>query len=321
MTLSYCNPIYPHDFADPFILRHDGEYYAFGTTAADSEGRPFPVLHSTDLIHWSRLGGALRPLTDPPARSYWAPEVIERDGRFYLYYSASTSSSDEHHRLHVAVSDHPAGPYIDRGLLLPEKVGFSIDASPFVDPVTGRAYLYFARDYETSEPHGTGLAVVELAGDMTTVTSEPSDVIRASGDWQVYEHGRNYKGRTWNRWYCVEGPSVLYRDGKYICFYSGGAWHGPSYGVGFATADHPLGPWKDDFAVHGPAVLKAIPGRVVGPGHNSTVLAPDGKTDLMVYHAWDPAHTARRMCIDPILWTKDGPRVDGPSDTPRPLPG
>jgi hypothetical protein len=66
-------------------------------------------------------------------------------------------------------------------------------------------------------------------------------------------------------------------------------------------------------------VLKGIPGKVVGPGHNSTVIGPDGKTLFMVYHAWDPGHTARRLCIDPIFWTPDGPKVDGPSTTPRPL--
>jgi len=60
-------------------------------------------------------------------------------------------------------------------------------------------------------------------------------------------------------------------------------------------------------------VLKGIPGKIVGPGHNSVTIAPDGQTLMMVYHAWDPAHTARRMCIDPIQWTPEGPRVEGPS--------
>jgi len=39
----------------------------------------------------------------------------------------------------------------------------------------------------------------------------------------------------------------------------------------------------------------------------------------MVYHAWDAAKTARRMCIDPIIWTPVGPKVDGPSFEPREL--
>ena len=317
MAITYRNPVYPHDYADPFVLRTPGGYYAYGTAAPDSDGRPFPVLQSTDLVHWIRLPGALTPL--PDAHSYWAPEVISHDGRYYLFYSASTSTSDEHHRLRVAVADTPEGPFADSGKLLLPQVGFSIDASPFRDPATGKHYLFFATDYESTEPHGTGLAVVQLADDLMSAVGEPKQVVRAVADWQIYERNRNYKGRVWTKWHCVEGPSVVHHNGRYYCFYSGGAWHGTAYGVGFAVAEHPLGPWTDDFAPHGPFVLKGIPEKVVGPGHNSTVIGPDGQTLYMVYHAWDAAHTARRMCIDPIVWTPEGPRVDGPSTEARTL--
>lgn len=33
MTMKYCNPVYPHDFADPFVLKTGDLYYAFGTSA------------------------------------------------------------------------------------------------------------------------------------------------------------------------------------------------------------------------------------------------------------------------------------------------
>jgi hypothetical protein len=38
---------------------------------------------------------------------------------------------------------------------------------------------------------------------------------------------------------------------------------------------------------------------------------------VMVYHAWDPDFTKRRMCIDPLVWTPEGPRCNGPSTGPR----
>ncbi|HEX8911358.1 MAG TPA: glycoside hydrolase family 43 protein [Humisphaera sp.] len=313
MPITYRNPVYPYDFADPFVLKTRGAYYAYGTAAPGPDGRPFPVLRSTDLVRWERLGGALELLKDPPAYSYWAPEVAERDGRYYLFYSASTSTSDEHHRLRVAIADDPAGPFVDSGKLVVPQIGFSIDASPFRDPKTGAWYLFFATDYEADHPHGTGLAVVKLSPDMTSAVTDPVPVVRAQADWQIYERNRNYKGQVWTAWHCVEGPSVFEHDGRYYCLYSGGAWHGDAYGVGFATADTPLGPWRDDFAPHGPFVLKGIPGEVIGPGHNSVTVGPDGKSLMMVYHAWDAAKTARRMCIDPIVWTPDGPKVDGPS--------
>jgi beta-xylosidase len=311
MSFTYQNPVFPRDFADPFVLQSRGAYYAYGTAAPGPDGRIFPILRSDDLVHWEQRAGALEPLVD--GLSYWAPEVAEKDGRFYLFYSASTSASDEHHRLRVAIADDPAGPFVDSGRLVLPDAGFTIDASPFRDPKTGRWYLFFATDYEADEPHGTGLAVVELAEDMTRAVCAPRPIVRAVADWQIYERNRDYKGRVWSAWHCVEGPNVVYHDGRYYCFYSGGAWHGERYGVGFAVADHPLGPFRDDFAPHGPYVLEGIRGKVVGPGHCSHVLGPDGRTLFLVYHAWDPEKTARRMCIDPIVWTERGPKVDGPS--------
>lgn len=94
-----------------------------------------------------------------------------------------------------------------------------------------------------------------------------------------------------------------------------------TYGVDFATADAPLGPWLHD-AVEAPRVLHTDPGRVVGPGHNSVVALPadgsqgsgtGGGRDIIVYHAWNSDHTERTMRLDPLRWTTDGPRVDGPT--------
>jgi beta-xylosidase len=313
------NPVWPHYFADPFVLKHGADYYAYGTGPVGEDGRPFPLLKSPDLVNWEALGGALEPLTSVRVYNYWAPEVAEKNGRFYLYYSASTTPSDDTHRLRVAISDHPAGPFRDTGRVLMGERGFAIDASPFRDPKDGRVYLYFATDFESDEPHGTGLAVVPLCEDMMTITGEPRVVTRACAAWQIYEKNRDYKGRVWPAWHCVEGPFVIFHEGRYYCFYSGGAWYGPNYGVGFAVADHPLGPWRDEFAANGPTVLKGIPGKVIGPGHCSVAIGPDGVTWFMVYHAWDPALTARRMFIDPIRWTAQGPEVDGPSTESRPL--
>ena len=67
-------------------------------------------------------------------------------------------------------------------------------------------------------------------------------------------------------------------------------------------------------------MLRGVPGKVRGPGHHSIVTGPDGKTDYFVYHAWDEGMKTRQLCIDRLLWTPQGPRLDGPSYTPRPVP-
>ena len=325
-SATYSNPVWHGYFADPFVLRHDGTYYAYGTGhGPEPGGWQFPVLRSADLAHWEYAGAALPPMRDDktgePFTAYWAPEVAERDGRFYLYFSAATQHRDETHRLRVAVADRPEGPfeYVGRvNMTGPLADAFTIDASPFRDPANGRWYLFFATDFFDGTHTGTGTAVVPLDNDMRTATGEAQTVIRASSDWQVYERNRPLYGKTWAAWHTVEGPCVWPHDGRYYCFYSGGNWQTPLYGVGYGVADSPLGPWRDEWNREGPSVLRGNE-QFLGPGHNSAVVGPDGKTEYMVYHAWDPGRTARRMCIDPIEWVEDPtsgiarPRVNGPS--------
>jgi beta-xylosidase len=321
MDLTYQNPVWPDYFADPFILRWQNEYYAYGTTEIidyelESETKVFPLLRSTNLVKWEQLGYAMAPLDTSSeamaSAAYWAPEVAERDGRFYMYYSACVGPGDEGHRLRIAVANHPAGPFRDTGNVLLPNENFSIDAHPFCDPRDGRWYLFFAKDY-FDERVGTGTAVVPLADDMMSVVGTPILVLRAAADWQIFQRNRTIYNQSWEAWHTIEGPFVVEHDGRYYCFYSGGAWHTSAYGVSYGVADNVLGPYRDEWSAEGPSVLRGIPGKVLGPGHNSVVRGPDNQTDFLVYHAWDIAQTARRMFIDPIVWTPEGPQCNGPT--------
>jgi arabinan endo-1,5-alpha-L-arabinosidase len=62
---TYTNPVYAGNIPDPFVLRHRGVYYAFGTTGGErkADGRIFTVLRSTNLVDWREAGGALTPPT------------------------------------------------------------------------------------------------------------------------------------------------------------------------------------------------------------------------------------------------------------------
>jgi beta-xylosidase len=316
--MTYENPVWQEYFADPFVFRCGQAYYAYGTGAMGMErdGRAFPLLRSTDLSHWQYLGGSLRPILG--CHGYWAPEVAFHEGMYYMYFSANDQSGDEGHRIRVARALAPEGPFESVGGPLMPNLGFTIDANPFFDPVSKEWFLFFATDYLSDEPHGTGIGVVRLR-DMTSTLGEPVIVTRASQAWQLYEENRQHMGKLWKQWYTVEGPFTVFHAGRYWCLYSGGKWSGDRYGVGFAVADHPLGPWRDDFAVHGPTVLRGIAGKVVGPGHTSVTPSPDDRGHILVYHAWDEGMTRRRMCVDPMIWTPDGPRCDGPSLGPRVL--
>lgn len=310
---TYVNPVYPGPFADPFVLAHDGWYYAYGTDNTTESPRAFEVLRSPDLVSWTSLGRCLPDLVRT-SRDYWAPEVVEVDGRFHLYYSVGVEDRD--HAIRVAISDRPEGPFRDSGRVLTPHERFAIDAHPFRDD-DGSWYLFYARDRLEGDRVGTSLAVDRLV-DMTTLAGEPVPVLTATADWQLFRAQRPMYGSVYD-WYTLEGPFVVKRGGRYWCFYSGGAWTGPGYGVSYAVADRPLGPWVEP-GRGAPALMRSRPGVLEGPGHNSIAVAPDGH-DYLVYHAWDPARTARRMCVDRLEWGADGPLTAAPTAEPQPIPG
>ncbi len=309
----YTNPVYGEYFADPFVLEDDGAYYAYGTVAL--RGRTLPGLRSTDLVSWEPLGDVLEPL-DFPVENYWAPEVARYDGRFYMYYSAGDKEG-EGHQLRLACCDRPEGPFADTGVVLDRDEPFTIDAHPFRDD-DGRWYLFYCRDFLDEERPGTGIVVDELR-DMTTLARQRRTVLRPFADWNLFLKDRFWYGKTWPGWYTVEGPFVRKRDGRYYCFFSGGAWRELNYGISYAVADHPLGPYEVA-ASDGPTLLQTVPGVVLGPGHASIAASPSGDSEYLVYHAWDAGRSARLMRIDRLEWTAEGPRCDGPSTDPRPAP-
>lgn len=312
VILNYLNPLWDGYCADPFILRAGDFYYCYGTGGGDAsqdDGRQFVLLRSSDLSNWEFLGGALEPMEGFEGCHHWAPEVCERDGRFWMYFSCNSLGQDETtQQLRVAVAESPTGPFrVVKPLLLPDE-GFCIDPSPFHDPRSGRWFLYYARDFLSNGRVGTGTAVVELGEDMVSTLGEPKTVVRASGDWQVYERNRSIYGRLVEAWHTVEGPCVVFHEERYVCFYAGGNWQNSGYGVSFAVSDSPVGPWVDEHSEGGAVVLKGND-HTIGPGHNSVVTAPDGETLLCVYHAWNAEGTKRQLCLDPIRWTPDGPQV------------
>jgi beta-xylosidase len=334
--MKWKNPVYPGYFADPFVWKYQGKYYAVGTgpiseqreadeadfSATRIEGRQMaiPLLVSDDLTHWNLQGGALEVPEFAIGAVFWAPEVAFENNLFYLYYSFATHGLN--HQLRVASSEQPAGPYHDAGPLLPETdhCPFAIDASPFRDD-DGQWFLFYARDFLDHPGQvraGTGLVVDRLL-NMTRLAGETKTVLRAKHDWQRFKANRLMYGRLYD-WHTLEGPCVVKHRGQYFCTFSGGCYEGEGYGVDYAVASQVLGPYSDAGNENGARILRTVPGKVIGPGHHSIVKGPDDRTEFLVYHAWDPAMTGRRMHIDLLEWTPDGPRCNGPTWTEQRLP-
>jgi beta-xylosidase len=274
----------------------------------------FPMLRSDDFINWTPSEGALIPPDPALGTHFWAPEIVEQDGTYFLFYSVGFE--DKRHQLRLAVSSTPSGPFRDTGepVLDPASCKFAIDPNPFRDP-EGNWYLLYARDLLDGNRPGTSLVVAPLS-DMRRVPSDYSVVARANADWQRFEKNRPMYGGTYD-WHTLEGPCMVHHKGRYFCLYSGGNWQNETYGVDYVYSDSPMGPFVNDNPGVGPRLLKTIPRKVIGPGHNSVVLGPNNVTEYIAYHAWDGERDARRLCFDVLDWTSQGPRCEGPTWEPR----
>ena len=77
-----------------------------------------------------------------------------------------------------------------------------------------------------------------MADDGRSLIGESSIVLANDLDWEGH---------------LIEGPFVSHQDGRYWLFYAGNDFSTPSYGIGVAVADHPLGPYTQ--AGQAPAAL------------------------------------------------------------------
>jgi GH43 family beta-xylosidase len=310
---TYLNPVYNRTFPDPFVLKHRGEYWAY-CTGMWKDGRCFGVLRSRDLVHWEEVGGAMERLAEPHPQ-YWAPEVTYSNGRFYLYYSVGDEATMH---IRVAVSEHPAGPFVDSGRRLTREP-FAIDAHVFVAD-DGAWHMFYAADFLDHTHIGTG-TVRDRMLDPYTLAGDPTPVALPRYDWHVYDPHRAEKGGV--RWHTIEGPFVLERKGRFYQMFSGGNWQNVSYGVSYALADAIDQPAEWEQVADGERVLpilRTVPGKVVGPGHNSVVRGPDNMQLFCVYHRWAKDGSGRVLAIDRQDWAGDRILVLGPSTDPQPAP-
>lgn len=246
------------------------------------------------LIAWSREHGFWGPrgvlirqsdidwIKDDRARRHylWAPDMVEGNGRFYLYYSVGPQDPTPS-RIGVATGARPEGPFTDSGKpLLTGGRGFeAIDPMVFRDPASGRHYLY------AGGSAGATLRVFLLGEDMMTIEREI-----AVGQPPSF----------------TEAPFVHARNGVYYLSYSSGKWSESSYSVHYATAPSPTGPWR-----YRGAIL-ASDARRKGPGHHSFITDPATGVEVIVYHRWEgrrghgPYRGARSIAIEPVRYAADG---------------
>ena len=331
MIPTYENPV-AGTVADPSVVDAGGaghDYYLYAT------GTLFPIWRSPDLVHWSNVGTAF---TERPAWTVqsgdwhpWAPAAVRTSAPcpgatapscFVVYYTALHGTlAPRPHCVGVAVSPAPGGPFTDLGPLETEHGGVdgsgrpigcgddagygNIDPAPFVD-ADGRAFLYVSTDRRCD---GSGACVLEptisvipLTDDLLYAAGPRTPLLKGDGGWEL-SGGQPL----------VENPWLERRGSRYYLFYSGGDWRGP-YGMGYATANSPTGPFVK--ASENPILRETDPVR--SPGGGMIVRGPSGG-DWLVYHGRTGAYEQpRTLRIDPLVWSPDGTvRVAGPTTGPQ----
>jgi hypothetical protein len=177
-------------------------------------------------------------------RQLWDNDVVEKDGKYYLYFSLKDKNDVFH--LGVAVADRPEGPFVPQ--TDPIRGSYSIDPSVFKDE-DGSVYIYFGglwggqlqryRDNKALESavlaEGDEPAlpsrVAKLTDDMLQFAEEPRAVVI------VDDNGQPLKASDPHRFF--EASWMHKYNGKYYFSYSTGDSHYLCHAIG----DNPYGPF------------------------------------------------------------------------------
>ena len=278
------NPVVQTSFtADPAPMVHDGVVYLY--TSHDEDDAPpgmgnFRMLDwkcysSTDMANWTDHGTVASLATFPWAvqsNDAWAPQVVERAGKFYLYVPISVAGSPKN-VIAVAVADRPLGPFKDAlGRPLIDKADGYIDPTVFVDD-DDQAYLYFGN---------TNLWYVKLNPDMISysgaIVQEPTKP-------------ENFQ----------EGPWFYKRAGHYYLAYASTCC---PEGIGYAMSDHPAGPWLYQGYIMRPNQASSgnHPGIIDYKG-SSYVFGFNYKLNFALT---DKHHERRSVCVAKFAYNPDG---------------
>ena len=211
--------------ADPFILESGGRFYIY-TTGDDG----IYAYSSDELLSGWKFEGKV--FTYPGVSEFWAPSVIELDGRFYMYcsfefYGDTPDRGGHRQTMHVSSAGNPLGPFENAKQLLHP---FSID-SHVVKNESGLYIFYSTNDFDAERP-GTYIVVDRLL-DPFTPEGKPHTVVVPTLDEEIYMRDRYKEG---SHWHTIEG-AVYFREGDWqYVMYSGSCYQNEHYFIGYSRA-------------------------------------------------------------------------------------
>lgn len=274
--MTFANPILPLDYSDPDVIRVGVAFYLAASSFHSVPG--LPILHSTDLVHWSIAGYVLPRLPwpgyDVPAhgKGVWAPALRFHGGRFFLYFSTPDEG------LFVCTADRAEGPW-SAPTCLKAQAGW-IDPCPFWDE-DGSAYLVnaFAKSRIGFK---SVLRVTRMAPDGLSLLEEGRFVYDGQDHHVTIEGPKLYKR---NGWYYLFAPAGGVKHGWQVVLRSRSVW----------------GPWEER------TVLHQGNSAVNGPHQGAWVSLESGEDWFL--HFQDQGAFGRVVHAQPLVWEFDWPRI------------
>lgn len=276
------NPIIHDQFtADPTARLFNGRMYLYPSHDIESPIEElkewfcmadYHVFSSDNLVDWTDHGVILTqndiPWVKPNSYAMWAPDCVEKDGRYYFYFPASPKDMERGFGIGVAVASSPDGPFM--AMPRPIKGVMGIDPCVLIDD-DGKSYIYWS---------GMGLSVACLKDNMMELDSAPT---RIEGLPEGFK----------------EGPFAFKRNGIYYLTFP---WvKDKTETLAYAVADNPFGP----FEFKGLIMDESPTG--CWTNHHSLV-EKDGEWYLFYHHNdYSPDMDKRRSArIDKVTFNPDG---------------
>jgi GH43 family beta-xylosidase len=300
--------------ADPHVFLHtDGQYYF---TATVPEYDRIEIRRTRDL---NRLATAetkvvwRKHATGPLSKHIWAPEIHFIDGKWYIYYTASSIDAIWEIRPQALMNESAdpfEGEWREMGRIKTGWESFSLDATTFVHK--GKRYFAWTQRGRTPEEGaGTNIYLSEMSSPLA-LKGKVALLSKPDFEWEKRKYIVN------------EGPAVLIRNGRIFMTFSASATNA-DYCVGLLTADENadlLDPasWRKTAQ---PVFKTSEKAGIYGPGHNSYTTTPDKKTDLFVHHGRDYRDIVGHELDDPNRHTRVQAlswRADGTPDFGEPTP-
>lgn len=219
------NPVISGQFtADPTARVFNGKMYLYPSHDIPSPVErlkdwfcmaDYHVFSSENLVDWKDHGIILEqnriPWVEPDSYAMWAPDCVEKDGRYYFYFPASPKGEKRGFGIGVAVASSPEGPFHPMPNPIAGVAG--IDPCVLVDD-DGSSYIYWA---------GGPMRGARLNDNMMSLDGEPVDIVGLPEGFK-------------------EGPFVFKRGDMYYFTFP---WvRNSTETLAYATGTSPLGPFE-----------------------------------------------------------------------------